>query len=114
MANGRDNNVGNGLRPVFLALYFLGAVVSGAGGNYLWLRSTGPEVVRPDPFTGSDARQLQSEIDTTRRQFRYHIENHPDIENRFDARLTALEAQFVILIANQERILNRLDRLNGK
>lgn len=113
MTNEKNNNGVNGFRPVLMAFYLAGAVLSGAGGNYLWLRSTGPEVVRPDPFTGSEARQLRAELDTARRQLRYHLENHPDIQNRFDARLTALEAQYAIMIANQERILNRLDRLNG-
>jgi len=106
MANGKNNNGANGYRPVFLALYFLGAVLSGAGGNYLWLRNAGPEVVRPDPYTGTQAKALE-------RRLTYHLENHPDIENRFDARLTALEAQYALIISNQARIMDRIDRLNG-
>jgi len=97
------NNGKNGLKPVFLALYFLGVVLSGSGGTYVWLRTTGPEMVAPDRFTGTEAAALKLEINQ-------HIRSHPDQENRFDARITRLEAQYTIILANQARILDRLDR----
>ncbi len=106
MANRDPLNIKNGTHPVIVALYFIGAVLSGAGGNYLWMRNVAPEVVAPDRFTGTEADALEFKIDT-------HLANHPDIEYRFDARLTALEAQYAIILTNQQRILDRLDRLNS-
>ena len=105
--NGSNGNNGkNGLKPVFLALYFLGVVLSGGGGTYVWLRTTAPQVVRQDPFYGRQGEVLAARISS----LEDHVKNHPDMTNRFDARITRLEAQYTIILANQQRILDRLER----
>ncbi|NNF66363.1 MAG: hypothetical protein HKM98_02525 [Gammaproteobacteria bacterium] len=67
---------------------------SGMGGTVLYLNNIAPadlqRIARPDPATGTQLRALQREME-------YHFKNHPDIVNRFDRRLTRLEAQIEIM-----------------
>ena len=107
-----------GVRSVYLALYFAGAVLSGAGGNYLWMREIAPDVVAPDRFTGTEASSLISRIETIEkynarqeRNMDAHLVKHPDIENRYDRRIAVLESQITALLLNQERMMNKLDSL---
>jgi hypothetical protein len=98
-----------GMRNVYLALYLIGAVLSGAGGNYIWMRNIGPEIMAPDRFTGAQAEQMNHRIDNIESGLIYHTNNHPDKTNQFDRRIATLEAQFVIILSNQQRILDRLE-----
>jgi hypothetical protein len=41
----------------------------------------------------------------------FHVNNHPDRENSFDRRIAVLESQFLTVIKNQERIIDKLDTL---
>lgn len=108
--NGTNGNNGkNGIRvwiPVIVAI--IGTFGAGAGANYLLISRSGTlqEIARPDPFTGSEAAALTARVTS----LEYHVKNHPDMTNRFDARITRLEAQYTIILANQQRILDRLDK----
>ena len=113
MANGNGHKLWNGGRNLVLLGYFCGAVVAGAGGNFLVMRQMAPEIVAPDRFTGTEAQLLIRNIEHTDSSLRRHLSAHPDMVNQFDRRITTLEAQIPIILANQERILNRLDDLNG-
>lgn len=111
-----DNNEHNpihqrdGMRSVYVALYFIGAVLSGAGGNYLWMRNLGPDVVAPDRYTGTQASELIGTVERIDRTLTKHMNEHPDQLNQFDRRIATLEAQYVLLIAGQQRILDKLDK----
>ena len=102
----------DGIRSIYLALYFIGAVLSGAGGNYLFMRSVGPETMAPDRFTGTQASALISRINHIESLIDLHTAQHPDISNQYDRRIAVLESQYEIIIKNQDRIILRLD--NGR
>lgn len=108
------DTVVHGFRGVYLALYLVGAVLSGAGGNYLWMRSVAPSVVAPDRFTGSEAALLKSRISHIESTIDTHTQHHPDDVNQFDRRITTLEVQYAAIISNQGRIIAQLDKLNGR
>ena len=99
----------DGTRNVYLALYLIGAVLSGAGGNYIWMRNIGPEIMAPDRFTGAQAEQLNHRIDNIESGLIYHTNNHPDKIYQYDRRIATLEAQYVLLLSNQQRIIDKLD-----
>ena len=111
MANGHSNKLGNGLngRSAFFVAT-LGAIFGGFSGPLLLVKFGGDSVVRPDPFTGTQGQQIEKRVTA----LESHVDNHPDQTGRFDARLTALEAQFTIILNNQERIIRRLDNLNDR
>jgi len=98
-----------GMRNVYLALYLIGAVLSGAGGNYIWMRNVGPEILAPDRFTGSQGVSLTERVDRIETRLDTHEAEHPDKTNQFDRRIATLEAQYVIILSNQQRILDRLE-----
>jgi hypothetical protein len=107
MANGDAKGIFNGhTRPIILAGYFVAAALSGIGGSYAWLNQVGPDIVRPDPYTGAQARGLESRINA----LEYHVRNHPDQTNQFDRRITVVETNQRVIIANQERILSKLEK----
>jgi len=65
----RDKNNGNGRKytPVLVAI--VGAFVGSLGTVSVYLGTpVGQEAVRPDPFTGTEARSLESRIDTLERR----------------------------------------------
>ena len=68
---------------------------SGMGGTVFYLNNISADdlqrIARPDPATGTQLKALQREI-------KYHLQNHPDVVNRFDRRLSRLEAQTEILM----------------
>jgi len=100
----------DGMRNVYLALYLIGAVLSGAGGNYIWMRNVGPEVLAPDRFTGTQGTALIERVERLENRIGTHEFTHPDKANQFDRRIATLEAQYVIILQNQQRILDRLER----
>lgn len=67
---------------------------SGMGGTVLYLNKIAPDellrIARPDPATGTELRAIQREL-------QYHLHNHPDVINRFDRRISRLEAQVELL-----------------
>ena len=71
MAEKNGNNLRNG-KFLFTALVSIIGAVGGAGsGSYLYFSNVAPtqlqSMVRPDPFTGSQARDLQAQISALRR-----------------------------------------------
>jgi len=104
--NGKPN--GNKWTPVAVAI--VGAFLGSAGTISIYLGTpAGQSFARPDPFTGSQAATLQNDLDTLEDTVNSHVSNHPDAVNSFDRRIATLEAQYVVILRNQERILDRLD-----
>lgn len=92
----------NGSKGWSLLLASVAASMMGSGsGVYVYMKNIGPhqlqQVARPDPATGTEMRRLETAM-------RHHLENHPDIVNRFDRRITRIEVQL-------ENIDSKLDRL---
>ena len=54
---------------------------SGVGSTFLYM----------DKFSAGEMRAMQREVE-------YHMRNHPDIVNRFDRRLTRIEAQVELMM----------------
>jgi hypothetical protein len=108
--NGKPDGGTGGARSVYLALYFLGAVLSGAGGNYLWMRNIAPDVVVPDRFTATQARALEHEMEQLEAQIMFHVREHPDRVNQFDRRIAVLETQYSTMISTLRRIEEKIDR----
>lgn len=101
----------NGTRNLtYLLIAVIGGGGGGAGGTWAYFSSLAPSQIeamaRPDPFTGIQAQGLINRIERLER----HTDNHPDEANKFDSRITRLEANQNTILKNQDRILNRLDR----
>ena len=68
---------------------------SGMGGTVFYLNNIAASdlqrIARPDPATGTELRALS-------RDMQYHFKNHPDVVNRFDRRISRLEAQTEMLM----------------
>jgi len=109
--NEKSNGEAGGARSVYLALYFIGAVLSGAGGNYLWMRQVAPDLVAPDRFTGTQALALERSITSLDAKVTFHVREHPDRINQFDRRITVLETQYSTMISTLRRIEDKLDAL---
>ena len=99
------------MRNLYLGLYFAGAVLSGAGGNYLFMQNVSPDIIAPDRFTGEQGHALIERVQHVSDVVDFHVNNHPDRENSFDRRIAVLESQFITVIKNQERIIGKLDNL---
>ena len=113
MANGNSKNRKDGIRayiPVIVAI--IGVLGAGTGTNYLLVSRSGAlqEIARPDPFTGAQASALRAALAELNHELERHVRDHPDQTGRFDSRLTALEARQNLILSNQQRILDRLDR----
>ena len=85
------------------------ASLSGSGsGVYLYMKNIGPgqlqTMARPDPATGTEMRRLDSKVD-------YHLQNHPDVTNRFDGRLIKLEVKLEILEDKMDQLLEQSNRI---
>ena len=95
-----EKHNGNRWTPAIIAI--VSAAVGSSGGIWLSLGSPyAQEAVAPDRFTGTQAAALKNRID-------YHLENHPDHD--LDIRVTRLETQYEIILNNQQRILDRLEK----
>lgn len=79
--------------PIFVALYFLGAVLSGAGGNYLWMSNIDPEVVVPDRFTGTEGTALIQRHEELKRSYEDHVKMSIEARIQYERRISTLEAQ---------------------
>jgi len=94
--------------PVLVAI--IAAAVGSLGTVSIYLGTPiGQEIARPDPFTGAQASSLIADIRRIEDNINQHITQHPDKLNQFDRRITTLEVQFDQIIANQARILDKLD-----
>lgn len=80
-----------------LVIAILGAFGGGFGSNYLWVRANPEsfsEMVRPDPFTGSQGRELERKLDSVAHQLRElgnRVERHEPEE--VVQRITVLELE---------------------
>lgn len=96
-----NHNGQNGSKwtPVLVAV--VGAFLGSAGTVGIYIGSPiGQKVARPDPYTGTQASALE-------RRLNNHLESHPD--HGLDVRVSRLEAQYEIILRNQDRILSRLN-----
>lgn len=102
-----DDKAINGSRgwTILLSTVLAGTIGSG-GGVFIYMQNLGADqlqqMARPDPATGSELRQI-------RKNLQRHLDNHPDIVNQFDRRITRLEIRLETIIKNQNRILERLN-----
>ena len=86
--------------PVVVAI--VGAFLGSAGTISIYLGTpTGQKLARPDPYTGTQAAALEDKLND-------HLQSHPD--RLLDIRVTRLETQYTIILNNQQRILDRLER----
>ena len=110
MAEKISNNgtYGRKWTPVLVAV--VAAAIGSLGTVSIYLGTPlGQEVVRPDPFTGTQATALITRLGRIETDITNHIRRHPDEINQFDRRITTLEVQFTQILANQKRILDKLD-----
>ena len=115
MDDKKSNNGMHGNRWTPIVVAAVGAVIASSGTVALVFNSPlGQEIARPDPFTGSQAATLTERLLHLEREVNSHAARHPDEVNQFDRRITTLEVQYAAIIANQGRIIERLDRLNGQ
>lgn len=84
----------------------LSAVLGSTGGNYL-LSRVFPDAIRPDPFTGTEARVLEHKV----QNLEWHVQNHPHDTGRFENRIATLEAQNTLILQELRIIAERLDRM---
>ena len=112
MANGEYNKKRNGdYRHPVLAVV-LGSILGGGGTLGVFLGTpVGQDIARPDPFTGTEGAKLVQRVVHIENDLGTHLNHHPDTENQFDRRIAVLESQYAIILANQQRILDRLDSL---
>ena len=117
MGNGNSRKITDGLNGrSALIVAIVGAIFGSISGPVLLVKFGGDSVVAPDRFTGTQGQLLEARITTLEtghaalrsNQVR-HFSEHPDQTGRFDARLTALEAQLAIMLANQQRIMTMLE-----
>jgi len=100
---------GHKWNPVLIAIV---SSILGSGGGIFVVLSTpvGQSVAAPDRFTGTEAAALKSRINHIESGMDNHIRAHPDLLNKYDGRLSSLEAQYTLILQNQGRILDRLDK----
>ena len=92
------------------AIAIIAAIIGSGGGIALVVNSPlGSGITRPDPFTGTEGEALTERVDHTESMIDSHVFAHPDISNQYDRRIAVLESQITTILANQERILDRLD-----
>ena len=105
-----QNGGRDGIRVIGLVLYFAAAAVSGSGGTYIWLRTTGPDIIAPDRYTGTQASALISQVHDIEIDLRNHKLMHPD--RALELRLSVLESNYEHLISTLDRIEKKID--NGR
>ena len=106
---GNGDAVGGKLHPIAIAIVsaFIG---SGGGIALVYNTDAGQSLTRPDPFTASEGASLGARIEHIEKDLNDHVLRHPSDENQFDRRIATLEAQYAIILQNQARTLDRLDK----
>jgi hypothetical protein len=109
--NGKRN--GHTWNPVVIGVV---SAILGSGGAISLVFGTpvGQQITRPDPFTGKQGAALTERIRHLEDDYERHVGSHPDRIYQFDRRITVLETQYSSILANQARIIERLDRINNK
>lgn len=114
MNDKQEYNVKNGSRYAPIAVAAIGAFLGSFGTVGVYLGTPlGQEIARPDPFTGTQGASLTARVSHLEKDLSGHIGNHPDAINQFDRRIATLEAQYAIILQNQVRIIDRLDKISG-
>lgn len=103
----------NGRTALIIAT--LSALVGGTGGPLLAVKLGFSDALRPDPFTGTEGRVIERRLES----LEFHVRNHPDVALRLDIaelkeEAAAARKERELIIRNQDRILNRLDRSHAK
>ena len=117
--NGKPNGVNDKFNPKSwhpVLSIVLGSIL-GSGGSLGVIYATpfGQNITRPNPYTSVQAK-VQSDIVAQRMsRLEFHVDNHPDAELRAAlglviADVAAGKAERSLIIANQNRILDRLDK----
>lgn len=94
----------------------VGSVLGSSGGlGVLSLTPLGQEITRPNAYTSIQAEAEHKAIDQRLGRLESHVENHPDTELRAAiglvvADVAAGKAERKLIIQNQNRILDRLDK----
>ena len=88
-----------------LVVAVLSAILGSTGGPFV-LTKFGVNPYRVDPATGTEVRLLQDKV----KRLQNHVDFHPDVVNKFETRITAVETNQLVIIRNQERILDKLDQ----
>lgn len=110
MVNGKDNNTKDGHKWTPTLVAIVAAAVGSLGTVSIYLGTPfGQEITRPDPFTGTEAAALIRRFDRLESRIGGHLTQHPDKSNQYDRRIATLEAQYTVILKNQDRILDRLD-----
>ena len=121
MTNGKADTKGSNGRPINgkwhpIASAVVGAIL-GSGGSIGVIFSTplGQELARPDPYTSVQAQTAYDKVNFRINRLEKHVDNHPDAALR--AAIAAVitdvaagKAERRLIIANQNRILDRLDK----
>ena len=94
--------------PILIAIV---SSILGSGGGIFVVLSTpaGQYVAAPDRFTGTEAAALKARINHIESSIDSHVRSHPDLLNKYDRRIASLEAQYTLILQNQQRILDRID-----
>ena len=94
-----------------LAIAVLSALLASGGTiGVVFNTSAGERIARPDPFTGTQGASLEERVNHIEGDLGSHLSRHPDETNQFDRRIATLEAQYAIILQNQARILDRLEK----
>ena len=102
----------NGRKHTPILVAVLGAFLGSSGTIAIYLNTpVGQAVARPDPFTGSQGAALKTRIEHLEEEVSNHTLQHPDQTLQFDRRIATLEAQYAIILQNQGRMIDRLDRI---
>ena len=98
---------GNRWNPIVVAVV---SAILGSTGSIAVVFNTpfGQAVVRPDPFTGTQAQALERRLTA----LEYHVMNHPDVGLRAD--VAVLRSDILTTIAKQETIIKNQDRILDK
>lgn len=85
----------------------ISAFLGSAGGPVLLSNVFDWNPYRSDPFTGTEGKLLERRLASLER----HTNNHPDQTLQFDRRIVALEVRLQVIIDNQQRIIEKLDKI---
>ncbi len=84
----------------------ISAFLGSAGGPVVLSNLLGWNPYRSDPFTGTEGKLLERRLTSLEK----HIDNHPDETKQFDRRIIELEIRLQVIIDNQQRILQKLEK----
>lgn len=109
MVNGVNDDTRSKWFPAIIAV--VGAAIGSSGGLALVFNTDAGKDFRPDPFTGAEGASLTTRVGHLETELSEHLNNLPADINQFDRRIAVLESQYLLILQNQGRILDRLDKL---